>query len=71
MIFIFDNMSFTIFIGPEKYIHKYPVDKICRQIKNKYLLQFQCKNTIIFFKGFMFNVCNPTHDFLTQILNFF
>ncbi len=38
MIFIFDNMSFTIFIGLEKDIHEYPVDKICRQIKCKYLL---------------------------------
>jgi hypothetical protein len=26
---------------------------------------------MIFEKGFMFNVCNLTHDFLTQILNFF
>jgi hypothetical protein len=39
MIFYIWQYTYTIFTGHKKHIHKYPIDKICRQISCKYLLQ--------------------------------
>ncbi len=49
IIFIFWQYTYTIFTGHKENIYQYPIDKICRQINCKYLLQIlKMKNTIIF-----------------------
>ncbi len=55
MIFIFWQYTYTIFTGYYANIYQYPIDKICRQINCKYLLQIlKMKNTMIFWKYYDF-----------------
>jgi hypothetical protein len=65
-------MLLNIFFGQDKHYHpqKYPLTRYVDKLNTNKLL-IPSEKYYNFWKGFMFNVCNPTHNFLTQILNFF